>query len=78
MVKFISKSELDSLKTDNKKSHNAGEILTVKYDPKDPAQSTDNLEPHISTIIVNGIGGLFFIGVGVFVVFTDKIRHSSG
>lgn len=26
MVKFISKSELDSLKSDNKTSHNAGEI----------------------------------------------------
>ena len=56
-------------------AHNAGEILTVKYNPKDLAQSTDNLEPHISTIIVNGIGGLFFIGVGVFVVFIDKIHE---
>lgn len=56
-------------------AHNAGEILTVKYNPKDPDQSTHILEPHISTIIVNGIGGLFFIGVGVYVYFIDKIHE---
>ena len=55
-------------------AHNAGEYLTVKYNPKDPAQSTNNLKPYISTIIVNGLIGLLLIGMGLIVGFSDKIH----
>ena len=55
-------------------AHNAGESLTVKYNPEDPTQSTDILEPQISAIIVNGLIGLWIIGMGLIVGFSDKIH----
>lgn len=56
-------------------AHNAGEFLTVKYNPENPTQSTDILEPQISAIIVNGLIGLWIIGMGLIIGFSDKIHE---
>ena len=43
MVKFFSKSELDSLKSDNKNSHNAGEIYPQIFSHDEGLKFSENI-----------------------------------
>lgn len=54
MVKFISKSELDSLKSDNKISHNAGEIYPQIFSTDSHNEFNENLKIEAGIIWLGG------------------------
>ena len=50
-----------------------GEKLTVKYDPENPTESTDILEPSLGAFFVNLFFGFFWIAVGIFPFVKNKL-----
>lgn len=54
-----------------------GEKVTVKYDPENPSESTDILEPGIGALLVNLFFGLFWIAVGIFPFVRSKLPDIS-
>lgn len=54
MVKFISKSELDSQKTDNKKSHDAGEIYPQIFSHDKKLEFKEDMQMEVGLIWLGG------------------------
>lgn len=54
-----------------------GEKLTVKYDPENPTESTNILEPSIGAFIVNLFFGLFWLAVGIFTSVKFKLANTN-
>lgn len=58
------------------KAYEAAQIIEIKYNPESPEQSTALIKPRLSVLIVNGVGGLAFIGMGIAALFSRKIYNS--
>lgn len=54
MVKFISKSELDSQKSDNKKSHDVGEIYPQIFSHDEKLEFKEGMQMEVGLIWIGG------------------------